>query len=77
MPSQHQASRHRVHLWRRVTLKKVCVTNQFFNAGAREHARLNDVEVVDQGDIEMILRSHEVRKLDVESLLYAQWDKAA
>ena len=59
-----------------VTLKKVCVTNQFFNAGAREHARLNDVEVVDQSDIEMILRSHEVRKLDVELLLYAQWDKA-
>jgi hypothetical protein len=59
-----------------VTLKKVCVTNQFFNAGAGEQAKLNDVEVVDQRGTETMLRSHEVRKLDVESLLYAEWDKA-
>jgi hypothetical protein len=59
-----------------LTFQKVCVTNQFFNAGAREQARLNDVEIVDQSGIEAMLHSHEVRKLDVESLLYAEWDKA-
>ena len=60
-----------------VRLDKVCITNQFFNGTARKHAEMNDVETVDQRDLERLLAAHEVRKLDVETLLYADWDKAA
>jgi hypothetical protein len=60
-----------------VSLSKVCVTNQFFNGTARKHAEMNDVETVDQGDLERLLVTHEVRKLDIETLLFADWGKAA
>jgi hypothetical protein len=60
-----------------VSLAKVCVTNQFFNATARKHAEMNDVETIDQCDLERLLEAHEVRKLDVEALLYADWENTA
>jgi hypothetical protein len=40
-------------------------------------AEMNDVETVDQRDLERLLVTHEVRKLDVETLLFADWSKAA
>jgi hypothetical protein len=58
-------------------LRKVCVTNQFFNGTARRHAEINDVETVDQRDLERLLAIHDVRKPDVDTLLLADWDKAA
>jgi hypothetical protein len=58
-------------------LSKVCVTNQFFNRTARKHAEMNDVETVDQRDLEQLLAIREVRKLDVETLLFAEWGNAA
>lgn len=56
-----------------VTFKKVCVTNQFFNSTARNHAVLNDVELLSQTHLAKLLEDHPVSLLDVERLLYADW----
>lgn len=56
-----------------VSFKKVCITNQFFNQQAIENAVLNDVELLDQSNLSALLEKHEVTMLEVERMLYAEW----
>lgn len=58
-----------------IEFKKVGVTNQFFNSQAHEQAGLNDVELVDQHGLDELLRRHPVTMMDLERLLYAEWDE--
>ncbi|WP_231851207.1 SNF2-related protein [Serpentinimonas maccroryi] len=58
-----------------VTFKKVGLTNQFFNSGAHEKATLNDVELLDQSHLAQLLAKHSVTMLDVERLLYHDWQQ--
>jgi restriction endonuclease Mrr len=55
----------------------VGVTNQFFNAQAQEQARLNQVELVDQVRLNELLNRYPVMMMDVERLLYAEWDEGS
>ena len=57
-----------------IQFKKVGVTNQFFNAQAHEQAGLNDVELVDQQGLGELLEQHPVSMMDLERLLYAEWE---
>ena len=59
-----------------VTFKKICVTNQFFNKNAQRHAENNNVALYDQHGLAQLLKNCPVRLLDVERLLYTQWDQA-
>lgn len=59
-----------------VQFKKVGLTNQFFNAQAHEQAGLNGVELVDQVGLADLLTRFPVMMMDVERLLYAEWDSA-
>ena len=59
-----------------VTFKKVCVTNQFFNATAQRHAENNHVELYDQHHLAQFLKEGPVRLLDVEKFMYIKWDQA-
>jgi hypothetical protein len=52
---------------------RVALTNQFFNAQAREMAALNAVELLDQSSLGSMLEQHEVMLLEVEKILYAEW----
>lgn len=56
-----------------VTFEKVCLTNQYFNRLAQENATLNGVELLDQGDLAELLAKHAVSMLEVEKMLYAEW----
>jgi hypothetical protein len=56
-----------------VTFKKIGLTNQFFNSGAKERASLNDVELLDQSHLAQLLVQHRVTMLEVERLLYNEW----
>jgi len=60
-----------------VTFKKVGLTNQFFNSGAHEKARLNEVELLDQSQLAKLLAEHSVTMLDVERVLYNDWSHLA
>ena len=53
---------------------KVCITNQYFNALAKENARLNHVTLVDQTQLGTLLQAHPVTMLEVEKMLYANWE---
>jgi len=57
-----------------VDFKKVGLTNQFFNSGAHEKASLNAVELLDQSHLTKLLAENRVTMLDVERLLYDNWD---
>jgi hypothetical protein len=57
-----------------IEFRKVGVTNQFFNSQAHAQATLNDVELVEQDGLEKLLEEHPVTMLDVERLLYSEWD---
>lgn len=59
-----------------VAFDKVCITNQFFNQQARENAGLNRVQLLDQSDLAEMLAQHEVTMLEVEKMLYAEWQQA-
>jgi hypothetical protein len=52
---------------------RVALTNQFFNAQARDMAALNSVELLDQRSLAALLEQHEVMLLEVEKVLYAEW----
>ena len=54
--------------------QKVCVTNQFFNGQAQENAKLNNVQLVDQHLLGELLQQNPTTMLEVEQLLYTQWD---
>jgi hypothetical protein len=62
-----------------VTFEKVCITNQFFNRLAHENAELNGVQLLDQSHLAAMLREHAISMLDVERILFAEWqqDKSA
>ncbi|QCY01665.1 hypothetical protein EJ998_00115 [Burkholderia cepacia ATCC 25416] len=56
-----------------VSFEKVCVTNQFFNAQAKENAHLNSVELVDQKHLgesrrQLIRKCVSIRKFYASSL---------
>jgi HJR/Mrr/RecB family endonuclease len=57
-----------------VSFKKVCVTNQFFNNTATTHAGLNNVELLNQTHLAEFLQKFPVTILDVEKLLFAEWE---
>ena len=59
-----------------VEFAKVCITNQFFNRQARENAALNDVELLDQTDLAAMLTDHVVTMLEVERMLFTEWQHA-
>ncbi|QUN31577.1 restriction endonuclease [Cupriavidus sp. KK10] len=59
-----------------VELEKVCITNQFFNRQAHENAVLNSVELLDQTHLGSLLKKHEVTMLEVERMLYAEWQQS-
>lgn len=56
-----------------VQFKKVCLTNQFFNKHASENAELNDVQLLDRGQLDCLLKEHVVTMLGVERMLHAEW----
>jgi len=49
-----------------VTFAKYSVTNQFFNDDARYQAGVNNVTLVDQGDLRDLLQKHSVTVLEIE-----------
>ncbi|MFL9977357.1 SNF2-related protein [Paraburkholderia graminis] len=59
-----------------VSFEKVCVTNQFFNAQAQENAGLNAVQLINQADLADLLRTHETTMLEVERMLFVEWQSA-
>lgn len=59
-----------------IAFDKVCITNQFFNQQAHENAGLNRVQLLDQSDLAEMLEQHEVTMLEVEKMLYAEWQQA-
>ena len=60
-----------------VDFDKVCITNQFFNRQAQENAALNSVELLDQTHLAGLLERHAVTMLEVEKMLYAEWQEPA
>jgi len=52
---------------------RLCVTNQFFNSQTIDNAALNGVELLDQKDLAGLLQKHEVTMLEVERMLFAEW----
>ncbi|USE77560.1 SNF2-related protein [Cupriavidus gilardii] len=59
-----------------VTFQKVSLTNQYFNRQAHENAALNGVELLEQPELAKMLLEYEVTMLDVERMLYADWQPA-
>lgn len=60
-----------------VAFQKLCITNQFFNSTAKTHADLNNVELLSQTNLAKILEEFPVTLLDVERLLYAEWEPSS
>jgi hypothetical protein len=54
-----------------VKFQKACVTNRFFNDGARENARLNDVEMFDQDRLSALLAESPIHTVDVDRWAYS------
>ena len=59
-----------------VVFRKMCVTNQFFNGTAHVHAKLNTVDLLEKTHLGSLLATVPVTMLDVETLLYAEWEAA-
>lgn len=59
-----------------VEFGKVCITNQFFNRQAHENAALNLVELLDQTHLTSLLEKHVVTMLEVERMLFTEWQQA-
>ena len=57
-----------------VNFRKIGLTNQYFNSQACEQADLNGVELVDQTGLEELLDKFPVTMLELERLLYAEWE---
>lgn len=60
-----------------VSFSKRAVSNQYFNEAAEDRARKNKVTLVNQKDLESLLRQHPVTHGDVQRFLHAYWDEAA
>jgi hypothetical protein len=54
-----------------VTFAKVAVTNQYFNANARYQATLNEVCLIEQADLDQLLKEHAVYRGAVERFMAA------
>ena len=52
---------------------KICFTNQYFNDNAEHLARLNNVTLLDQGDLTKLLNTHSVTMWEVESARSVTW----
>jgi HJR/Mrr/RecB family endonuclease len=59
-----------------VEFAKICITNQFFNRQARDNAALNGVELLDQNNLAAMLNEQEVTLLEVERMLFTEWQRA-
>lgn len=59
-----------------VKFSKVCITNQFFNRRAHEHATLNSVELLDQNNLKELLGRYPATMFEVERMLYSEWQQA-
>jgi hypothetical protein len=60
-----------------IAFEKVGATNQSFNKLAMEQADLNNVRLLDREGLADLLARYEVKTMDVEKLLYAQWGSSA
>lgn len=60
-----------------IDFAKVCLTNQFFNSQAQVNAALNSVELIDQAQLEILLGQHSVTMLEVDKMMYANWQDGA
>ena len=56
-----------------VTFAKVCVTNQYFNGGAREQAVHNQVRLVSREELAALAAQFPLRLIEVEQVLYPDW----
>jgi hypothetical protein len=56
-----------------IRFERVCITNQFFNGHATENASLNAVQLLDQEDLARLLDIYPVTLLEVERMLYSDW----
>lgn len=56
-----------------VAFRKVCATNQYFNATAAHHASLNKVELLDQVKLAELLKTYPVTMSDLEKFLLTDW----
>ena len=52
------------------------MTNQFFNRQAKENAELNLVKLLDQSALAVMLEKYEVTMLEVERILFAEWQQS-
>lgn len=59
-----------------VEFELLCLTNQRFNAKAKEQAALNHVTLVDQARITELLNHHSVTFSQIESFIFASWADA-
>lgn len=57
-----------------VVFRKIGLTNQFFNSQACEQAKLNNVELIDQAGLDSLIQQYPVTMLELERLLYADWN---
>ena len=56
-----------------VRFSKVCVTNQYFNGGAREQATHNHVRLVNRDEVLKLAEQYPLRLIEVEQVLYPDW----
>lgn len=59
-----------------VQFKKVGLTNQRFNSQAHENALLNSVQLLDQKNLIELLKKYTITMLDVERMIYTEFDQA-
>ena len=59
------------------TFAKVCVTNQYFNGGAREQAVHNQVRLVNRDEVATLAEQYPLRLIEVEQVLYPDWGARA
>jgi hypothetical protein len=59
-----------------IAFEKVGATNQCFNKSAKEQADLNNVKLLEQEGLADLLARYEVTTMEVEKILYPQWNAA-
>lgn len=58
-----------------VQFRSIAVTNQFFNAKAKEQAQLNKVLLVERPDLDRMLRENPVSRNELEGFLMGSWEE--
>lgn len=56
-----------------IDFQKICITNQFFNGQAHEHATLNKVILIDQTGLAALLLQYPATMLELDQTLYTEW----